>query len=110
MKLKKANIRFIDSINFTLQPLSSFPTTFGFEGCKGYFPHLFNTNANQRYKGKFPELYYYGYNEMTKDKKEKLKQWHEEQTHTFRFKSEMFKYCLADVEILARGCIFKYIR
>ena len=48
------NIRFIDSISFTLMPLRDFPKTFGLtEITKGYFPHKFNTAKS-----------YYGYDEM----------------------------------------------
>ena len=66
------NIRFIDSISFTMQPLKTFPKTFGLkELAKGYFPHKFNTNENQNYIGEYPSKEMYGYEEMVeKDKKE----------------------------------------
>jgi len=43
------NIRFIDSLSFTLIPLKDFPKTlFGLtELTKGHFPHKFNTDENQ---------------------------------------------------------------
>ncbi|KAK9528419.1 hypothetical protein VZT92_012581 [Zoarces viviparus] len=31
---------------------------------KGYFPHKFNTRANEYYIGSYPSPSYYGYNEM----------------------------------------------
>ena len=50
------NIRFIDSISFTLIPLRDFPKTFELtELAKGYFPHKFNTDENQHYVGQYPE-------------------------------------------------------
>jgi len=61
------NIRFIDSISFTLMTLKDFPKTFGLkELAKGYFPHKFNTDDNQDYVGQFPHKMYYGYDKMKK--------------------------------------------
>ena len=43
------NIRFIDSISFTPMPIRDFPKTFGLTHiAKGYFPHKFNTDENQK--------------------------------------------------------------
>jgi hypothetical protein len=62
------NIRFIDSISFTLMPLRDFPKTFGLtELAKGHFPHKFNTDENQNYIGPYPAKEFYGYNEMKSD-------------------------------------------
>jgi len=116
INIKELKIRFIDSINFTLCPLSAFPKTFGFEGNKGYFPHTFNTKANQNYAGEYPALKYYGYNEMSdynkevknqpNPEKQKLKHWHGAvKDEQFDFQKEMFYYCLTDVLILVKGCL-----
>ncbi|VDI68753.1 Hypothetical predicted protein [Mytilus galloprovincialis] len=70
MFIKGINLRFIDSINFTLCGLAAFPKTFGFVGNKGYFPHYFNTTENQKYKGIYPDKEYFGYNTMTIKNKE----------------------------------------
>ena len=53
--LNNINIRFIDSINFTMVPLKKFPSTFEIEGKKGDFPHCFNTIKNQNYIGPYPD-------------------------------------------------------
>ena len=46
----ECDIRFIDSLNFLAMPLSQLPKTFGLtELAKGYFPHFFNSEANQHY-------------------------------------------------------------
>ena len=48
----ESDVRFIDSLNFLPMPLCKFPKTFGStELAKGYFPHFFNTEANQHYVG-----------------------------------------------------------
>ena len=49
------NIKFIDSLNFIPMSLAKFPKTFGQdELCKGYFPHMFNKEENQNYRGSIP--------------------------------------------------------
>ena len=101
------NIRFIDSISFTMQPLKQFPKTFGLtELSKGYFPHEFNRPLNQDYIGEYPHKKYYGYNEMKKKDKKDFDTWYETiKDQTFNFKEEMYKYCKSDVDILRRGCL-----
>ncbi|XP_034645440.1 uncharacterized protein LOC117887198 [Trachemys scripta elegans] len=46
VEIKALGIRFIDSLNFLPMKLSKLPQVMGFEGCKGYFPHFFNTLEN----------------------------------------------------------------
>jgi len=69
------NIRFIDSLSFTLCALKDFPKTFELtESAKGHFPHKFNTPENQNYIGRYPEPEYYRYETMkTKERTEFLK-------------------------------------
>ena len=101
------NIRFIDSISFTLMPLRDFPKTFGLsELTKGFFPFRFNTRDNQDYVGSYPDKEHYGYDEMKKVVKEEFDKWYETtKDKVFDFKDEMYKYCKSDVDILRRGCI-----
>ena len=101
------NIRFIDSISFTMQPLRDFPKTFGLEElAKGYFPHEFNRDKNQEYIGQYPDKNYYGYDSMTKQAKQDFDSWYEStKGQIFDFKQEMYKYCKSDVDILRRGCL-----
>ena len=71
------NIKFIDSISFTLIPLRDFPKTFGLtEIAKGYFPHKFSTYENQDYIGPYPDMSYYGYDEMKKIDREMFDEWY----------------------------------
>ncbi|XP_071037010.1 uncharacterized protein [Parasteatoda tepidariorum] len=107
MKAGGYNIRFIDSINFTMCPLKKFPKTFGLnELAKGYFPHLFNKEKNQKYVGKYPKKYYYGYNYMIEEERKNFDKWYESvKDETFDFKKEFIKYCRSDVDILRKGCL-----
>ncbi len=54
------NRKVIDSLNFLPMALSKLPSTFGLtENKKGFFPHLFNTEANQNYVGPLPSVEFY---------------------------------------------------
>ncbi|KAK3107691.1 hypothetical protein FSP39_020035 [Pinctada imbricata] len=87
--------------------LTKIPDAFNLqELCKGYFPHLFNTKANQNYVGPYPELKYYGYDFMSTGERKKLAEWHAAKgDETFNFRQEMLQYCRSDVDILRRGCL-----
>ena len=101
-------IRFIDSLNFIQLPLSRFPSAFKLEGCKGYFPHFFNTSGNKNYIGPIPEKNFYGHNSMLPAEREKFIRWHNQQVQNnvqFRMSEEIQKYCIADVDLLRRGCL-----
>lgn len=55
------NIKFIDSLCFTLCALRDFPKTFGLEELhEGYFPYNFNKLQNQDYIGEYPDKSFYG--------------------------------------------------
>jgi hypothetical protein len=104
---QKMNLTFVDSLNFLPMKLPKVPDAFGLqELCKGSFPHLFNTRANQNYVGPYPELKYYGYDFMSTGDRKKLAEWYAtKQGKTFNFREEMMQYCRSDVDILRRGCL-----
>ena len=102
-------ITFIDSLNFIPMGLAKFPKTFAQpELCKGYFPHLFNKDANQDYVGPIPCQDDYGVNFMKPAEREAFMTWHQEQVennYVFDFRNEIIKYCRSDVDILAKCCL-----
>ena len=70
-------LTFKDSLCFLPFPLASFPVTFGIaELCKGFFPHLFNTAANQSYVGLLPDARYYDPDGMSSKKRDEFLRWH----------------------------------
>ena len=76
MSVLESDIRFIDSLNFLPMPLSKFPKTFGFtELVKGYFPHFFNTEANQHYVGPLADAKYYDPDGMKPEAREAFYKW-----------------------------------
>ena len=102
-------IKFIDSLNFIPMGLAKFPKTFAQpELCKGYFPHLFNKDANQDYVGPIPCQDDYGVNFMKPAEREAFMTWHQEQVennYVFDFQKEITSYCRSDVDILAKCCL-----
>ena len=109
MTIPMFNIKFIDSLNFIPMGLAKFPKTFAQpELCKGYFPHLFNKDANQNYVGPIPCQDDYGVNFMKPAEREAFMAWHQEQVennYVFDFRKEIVKYCRSDVDILAKCCL-----
>ena len=109
MTIPMLNIKFIDSLNFIPMGLAKFPKTFAQpELCKGYFPHLFNKDANQNYVGPIPCQDDYGVNFMKPAEREAFIAWHQEQVqnnYVFDFRKEIIKYCRSDVDILAKCCL-----
>jgi len=102
-------VRFIDSLSFLTMPLSGFPKTFGLtELAKGFFPHLFNTRANQNYTGVIPEKHYFMPGGMSVACRERFDVWYDQQVTAgdrWCFREEILKYCRSDVDILRRGCV-----
>ncbi|KAL5014751.1 hypothetical protein ScPMuIL_009021 [Solemya velum] len=63
---KGLNIQVLDSLNFLPMKLAALPKAFGLKELKkGYFPHFFNTTANQKYVGPYPDPHYYGIDYMS---------------------------------------------
>ncbi|XP_031342123.1 uncharacterized protein LOC116170010 [Photinus pyralis] len=102
------NIRFIDSLNFMPVPLSALPKTFSFPGCKGHFPHFFNTLENANYIGPLPSPHFYGVDEMSERNRDDFFKWYNAEVNRnaiFNFKEEIVKYCVQDVNILRQACV-----
>ena len=109
LEVPSIGLKIIDSHNFVQAPLSTFPKTFGLtELKKGYFPHLFNTEANENYVGPIPDKKYYCYDTMKEDERKKFIEWHSkkvEEGYIFDMAKELVEYCDSDVDILRRGCL-----
>ena len=109
MTIPMLDIKFIDSLNFIPMGLAKFPKTFAQpELCKGYFPHLFNKDANQNYVGPIPCQNDYAVEFMKPTEREAFMTWHQEQVennYVFDFRKEIIKYCRSDVDILAKCCL-----
>ncbi|CAM5130676.1 unnamed protein product [Natator depressus] len=106
VEVKALGIRFIDSLNFLPMKLSKLPQAMGFEGCKGYFPHFFNTLENQNYVGPMPGVEHYGVESMMPREKAEFLDWYQDHSsETFDLQKELAYYCQQDVKILRQACI-----
>ena len=109
LSLELPQIKFIDSLNFFPMPLSDFTNTFGLtELKKGFFPHFFNTQANQQYVGYIPDTHYFDPDGMSPKRRAEFLTWHAEQVanrYIFHFRNELISYCQSDVRLLKQGCM-----
>ena len=115
--VKKAHIRFVDSLNFLTAPLSRLPTMFGLKTLKkGFFPHKFNTPENQKYVGPYPEKKYFcpemmkgGISDETgllSGAVGEFEAFYKTVKHeTFDLQKELLEYCQQDVIILRDACL-----
>ena len=102
------DMKFIDSMNFIPMALSKLPGAFGLtELAKGYFPHFFNTRANQgKVLSHLPEMKSYNPDSMKPTNRQKFVDWYYKHQHdAFDLKQEIIKYCQSDVDILHRCCL-----
>ena len=110
LRFPEHKLKFLDSLNFIPMPLKKFPKSFGVKELKkGYFPHLFNTVANQDYIGKMPDKSYFDPDGMPASEREDFLKWYEENKHTqnYNLQAEMRAYCRSDVDILHK-CILVF--
>ena len=109
MTVVESDIRFIDSLNSLPMPLSTFLKTLGLtELAKGYFPHFFNTEANQHYVGPLPDPKYYDPDGMKPDAREVFYKWYGTQREKqvgFNMEGELLKYCRSDADIFSPCCL-----
>ena len=106
MYFRKFKLRFVDTYKFFLSPLADRSKTYGIDTVKGYCPHHFNLPENQNYVGRYPSIEYYGPKNMSPDKVAEFNKWYSGvKNDVFDFKNEFKKYCLADVELLAKAIL-----
>jgi len=108
IKTNDVDLRFIDSVNFIPAQLRNFPSLFGFQDSKTYFPYSFMNENTIYFKGDIPATSFYevGQNDEIEfnsfyDEQKKLGEWDVEKVAT--------DYCIQDVHVLFCG-IFTYMR
>lgn len=75
---------------------------------EGYYPHFFNTTANEFCGNEMPGPKCFGVDFKTVDERSTFLEWHSPLVHTneiFNSKDELRKYCKIDVEILRLVCV-----
>ena len=77
MFFKSGSIRFVDSLNFFLEPLRSLSKSYDIDTLKGWFPHKMNTSEYQQYEGNMPAEKLYDPGSMSPDEYDKFKAWYD---------------------------------
>lgn len=102
-------ITFKDSLCHIAAPLANFPAMFGLENveAKGFFPYLFNTPANQSYRGRIPSRDMFEQHFMTSKKRAEFVQWYrrKQKSRVYDLQRELIKYCRNDTLILKEGLL-----
>ena len=74
---------------------------------KGYFPHLFNTEANQNaVLPGLPQAQFYNPDGMKPAERQQFFEWYSlHKNDVFDFKEQILMYCQSDVDILRKCCL-----
>ena len=110
MYFRSGSIRFIDSLNFFLEPLRNLSKSYGIDTVKGWFPHKMNRPKYWDYVGDMPNKQLYEPQRMMAKERAEFEKWYNEQTAAgvqFNFQEELQKYCNADVDLLAKA-VFEF--
>jgi hypothetical protein len=113
MYFKAGAVRFIDSLNFFLEPLRELSKSYDIKTLKGWFPHKMNTPEYQTYDGPMPPERLYDPGSMSSSEYDRFKTWYDNEVNTgvrFNLQVELHKYCEADVELLTIAVLkFRHI-
>ena len=103
MSMTIKSVRFIDSINHFASSLEGLPKMFGIKELKkGYYPYIFNSQANQGYVGSIPDMKFYEPERMKPEKKKDFEKWYKAQDKNalWDLQKETLEYCISDVVLL----------
>jgi hypothetical protein len=113
MYFKAGAVRFIDSLNFFLEPLRELSKSYDIKTLKGWFPHTMNTPEYQNYDGPMPPERLYDPGSMSSGEYDRFKTWYDNEVNNgvmFNLQVELHKYCEADVELLTIAVLkFRHI-
>ena len=100
MYMRMEHLVFLDSISFLLFALRKLSDAFGLTVSKSWYPHYFNTRANMDYVVKFPDVSYYGVDEISASERLDFLAWYEGQRGVlFDNRHVLASYCQYDVSV-----------
>jgi hypothetical protein len=104
MRLVVGNTVFQDSMLHLTNSLANLGKSFKLPMEKGHFPHLFNRPENVDYNGPLPgkEFFDLAFSCKTKKDFEEFNEWHDSFTGVWNLRNELEKYCVNDVDMLAK--------
>jgi len=76
MCLKMEQFMFLDSLSFLPFPLRRLPEAFGLTASKSWYRQYFNTEENLANVGPFPDVSYYGADEMSEGERRVFLAWY----------------------------------
>lgn len=103
--------KFKDSLCHVPRALRQWPQTLDLKDSfeKGYFPHKFNTSANQGYVGCIPAMEYFEPEKMKEKDASEFLSWYQAESvrvgEKWNLQKELEKYCRSDVRVLKEGLI-----
>ena len=99
--------RYIDSYSFTPMHLANMSAALNLSTVeKGHFPHAFNKQENNSYRGPYPEKHYYGYDNMSNTSLSLSDMSYNEVAEgVFDFQKEFYKYGRNYVVLLREACL-----
>jgi len=105
VSMKIEHMLFIDSVSYLPMPLRKLPEAFGISVTKSWYPHYFNTKTNLDYVGPFPDVSYFGADEMSLSERREFMTWYDDQKNkVFDNRLVLEKYCQDDVTVLRQAC------
>jgi hypothetical protein len=105
MCMRVEHLVFLDSVCFLPFSLCKLPEAFEITVAKSRYPHYFNNRANVDYVGKFPDISYYGVDEMGASERNEFLAWYEGQKdEDFDNRRVLESYCQDGVRVLREAC------
>jgi hypothetical protein len=105
LEFKLGNTLFRDSMLHLQGSLAALAKNYNLPLLKGYFPHMFNVEENYDYSGELPHTRYFdtAFSAKTQADRDAFMEWYNERKQQpWCFKDELIKYCVNDVDILAK--------
>jgi len=103
--MKMEHMLFIDSVSYLPMPLHKLPEAFGLSVTKSWYPHYFNTKTNLNYVGPFPDVSYFGADEISlSERREFMTRYNDQKNKVFDNRLVLEKYCKDDVTVLRDVC------
>ena len=100
MYMKIEHMLFIDSVSYLPMPLCKLPEAFGLSVTKSWYWHYINKNTNLAYIGPFPDISYFGVDEIGISERREFMTWYYDQKKkVFDNKLVLEKYCQDNVSL-----------
>jgi len=105
VSMKIEHMLFIDSASYLPMPLCKLPEALGLSLSKSCYPHYFNSKTNLDYVGPFPDISYFGAEEMSPSERREFMTWYNGQKNKVLDNKLLLQiYCHDDFTVLRHSC------